>query len=88
MVKKLCKVCGDLKDSEKGFYKTSGYTCKDCKKKQCAEYRKTAEDRISSALMELLQEQQEINQELRAHMDDMEKEMRKIRKALKKLSTS
>ena len=88
MVEKLCKVCGELKDSKKDFYKTSGYTCKECKKKICAGYRKTAEDCTSSVLKELLHEQQEINHELRAHMDDMEMEMRMIRKALKNLSTS
>lgn len=82
MVKKVCKVCGEEKDSENGFYKTSGLTCRECKKEKTAAAKIEAKQNAASLLSELLHEQQEIKSQMKA----IEKEMAKLTKAMKKLS--
>jgi transposase-like protein len=85
MVDKVCKECGNTKHETRDFYRSSGRTCKECKKKRSKENKENAKSKTTQLLRDMLEEQKAINQELRIHMDEMEKELAKIRKSLRKL---
>jgi hypothetical protein len=88
MVNKLCNVCGERKDEVQGFYRNCGATCKDCKKAKTSTYKAKAKEQTTQLLLDILEEQKSMNHKLEAHMEDMEREMAKLKKMLKKLSVA
>ena len=88
MVKKLCNVCGEKKDEIKEFYKTSGATCKECKKEKTYAYKARTKEQSTQLLLDILKEQKAMNYKLESHMEEMERELAKLKKMLKKLSVA
>lgn len=84
MAKRTCNVCGEEKDSIKGFYKTSGATCCVCKSKLANKKAKEKSELELTVLMEIRDNQRELMQ----RMEQMELQVSKVCKALKKLSTA
>lgn len=82
MVQKKCKVCKKMKDAKEDFYKSSGLTCCKCKNKQSAANAKEAKGLQAMLLLEVRDNQLAMMEQ----MDEMEKEMGKLRKALKQLA--
>jgi hypothetical protein len=86
MVSKVCKICGDRKDAEKDFYKGGGLTCRSCKSKYVVDRAREVKGVNTEMLVEILDNQRSMKEELLERIDEMEREMAKMRKALKKLT--
>lgn len=84
---KECKVCHVTK-SKTEFYSTSGHTCKKCKNKSDVERAKDNKNITISVLNEILNNQKNTESVLLSRLNDMELEINKLRKQLKKLSTT
>jgi hypothetical protein len=83
MAQKKCKVCEKMKDVKEDFYKSSGLTCRECRNKQTAAKSKETKGFQAVLLLEVRDNQLAMME----HMETMEKEIWKLRKALKQLST-
>lgn len=81
MPQKTCKICGETKDAKKDFYKSSGLVCSVCKNQQSMERSKEAKGLQINLLLEVRDNQRDIME----RMGDIEEDLAKIRKALKKL---
>lgn len=79
MTKKTCKVCKEEKE-KKDFYGTSGLTCRECKREQSAEQKKATSGRIIELLENILEGQQAIDERLGQLEDDLAKVRRKLKK--------
>lgn len=82
---KICKICGENKSKDE-FYSTSGLTCKQCKKKLDVERAKDARNNNTNMLKEILDNQRNMEKTLLSRIDEMETEINKLRKKLKKTS--
>ena len=87
MSSKECKVCGKRKVKTE-FYATSGLTCKSCKNKLDIERAKDSKSVTVSMLYEILNKQRHTEEVLLSRLDDMELEINKLRKQLKKIAVS
>jgi hypothetical protein len=82
-----CKKCGEIKKRTE-FYSTSGFTCKECKKRSDGNNAKTNKNTVITFLTEILESQKKTECMLRERMDDMESEITKLRKQVKKLAVA
>lgn len=90
---RTCKECGKTKDVKRGFYKSSGLLCRDCKGEQSHERNKAVGGKVITLLEEILANQRELAERmdqledsLGERMDEMDARVEKVRKALKKLA--
>jgi hypothetical protein len=82
-----CRKCDEIK-SKTEFYSTSGYTCKECKKKSDGNNAKTNKNTVITLLTEILEAQKDTECLLKEKLDDLESEINKLRKQVKKLSVA
>jgi len=82
-----CKNCCEVKKRTE-FYSTSGFTCKECKKRSDTERSKTNKNTVINFLMEILEAQKQTECLLKEKLDDMESEINKLRKQVKKLAVA
>jgi recombinational DNA repair protein (RecF pathway) len=82
-----CAICGVKKDQVDDYYKSNPTTCKDCWKQRCRDITKSAKDRNTLLLTQVLEEQREIKDEIIAYISQLDARMRKMEKTIRKLQS-
>jgi recombinational DNA repair protein (RecF pathway) len=87
MAKVVCNTCGEKKNRVDGYYKSNPSTCKECWKKACSAIHTQVKNKTIILLAQILEEQREIRSEITSGLEDLDVRMKKLEKAMKKLST-
>jgi recombinational DNA repair protein (RecF pathway) len=87
MAKVVCNTCGEKKDKDNGYYKSNPSTCKECWKKACSAIHTQVKNKTIILLAQILEEQREIRSEITSSLEDFGARIKKLEKAMKKIST-
>lgn len=86
MAPKFCKVCEKTKDSKEDFYARNGRVCRDCRSYQATEHKKAVGGKVIEMLEKILENQRISEEKLHERLHELEDELTKMRRKLKKMA--